>query len=69
MEIEGDCSRVLAALNLARSCSTLFGHVIDEFKSLGTSLCSCKFSHVRRVGYRLVHALARRAVISADTNV
>ena len=69
VEIEGDCSRVLAALNMARSCSTLFGYVIDECKSLGASLCSCKFSHVRREGNRLAHALARRAVISADTDV
>ena len=69
VEIEGDCSRVLAALNMARSCSTLFGHVIDECKSLGASLRSCKFNHVRREGNRLAHALARRAVISADMDV
>ncbi|XP_030928675.1 uncharacterized protein LOC115954851 [Quercus lobata] len=69
VEIEGDCSRVLAALNMARSCSTLFGYVIDECKSLGALLCSCKFSHVRREGNRLAHALARRAVISADMDV
>ena len=69
VEIEGDCSRVLAALIMARSCSTLFGHVIDECKSLGASLRSCKFNHVRREGNRLAHALARRAIISVDTDV
>ena len=69
VEMEGDCSRVLAALNMVRSCSTLFGHVIDECKSLGMSLCSCKFNHVRREGNRLVHVLAKRAVISVDMNV
>ncbi|KAL0013909.1 hypothetical protein SO802_000978 [Lithocarpus litseifolius] len=69
VEIEGDCSRVLAALNMAMRCSTLFGHVIDECKSLGTSLRSCKFSHVKREGNRLTHALARRVIISADTDV
>ena len=69
VEIEGDCSRVLTALNKARSCSTLFVHVIDECKSLGASLRSCKFSHVRREGNRLAYALVRRAVISTDTDV
>ena len=46
VEIEGDCARVLAALNMLKRCSTLFGHVIDDCKSLGASLRSCKFSHV-----------------------
>lgn len=45
VEIEGDCSRVLTTLNMTR-CGTLFGHVIDECKSLGVTLRSCKFSHV-----------------------
>ena len=43
--------------------------MIDECKSLGASLRSCKFSHVRREGNRLAHALGRRVVISADTDV
>ena len=46
VEIEGDCSRVITALNMPRRCGTLFGHVIDDCKSLGASLRSCKFSHV-----------------------
>ena len=69
VEIEGDCARVLAALNMLKRCSTLFGHVIDDCKSLGASLRSCKFSHVRREGNRLAHALARRVVLSADMDV
>ena len=30
--IEGDCSRVIAALNGFGRCRTLFGHIIDESK-------------------------------------
>ena len=54
---------------MPRRCGTLFGHVIDECKSLGVSLWSCKFSHVQREGNKLAHALSRRAVLSANTDV
>ena len=30
--IEGDCSRVIAALKGFGCCRTLFGHIIDESK-------------------------------------
>ena len=69
VEIKGDCSSFITALNMPKRCGTLFGHVIDDCKSLGASLRSCKFSHVRREGNRLAHALTRRAVLSVDTNV
>lgn len=66
VEIEGDCSRVISVLSVSRRCNTLFGHVIDERRSLGTSLRFCKFIHVRREGNRLTHALVKRAVLSVD---
>ena len=69
VEIEGDCSGVIKALIDPRRCSTLFGHVIDKSRSLGTSLQYCKFQHVLGEGNRLAHTLARRAVLSADTVV
>ena len=47
----------------------LFGHVIDDCKSLGASLRSCKFSHIRQEGNRLAYALARRIVLLVDTDV
>ena len=68
VEIEGDCSRVITTLNMLRRCGTLFGHVIDDCKSLGVSLQSCKFNHVRQEGNRSAHALASRAVLSIDTD-
>ena len=69
VELEGDCSRVISTLNASKSCNTLFGHVTDECRRVSTSLRFCKFQHVRRDGNRLAHALARRAILSADTNV
>ena len=69
VELEGDCSRVISTLNASKSCNTLFAHVTDECRRVSTSLRFCKFQHVRRDGNRLAHALARRAILSADTNV
>ena len=72
VEIEGDCSRLITALNMARRCGpcgTLFGHVIDDCKSLVESLRSGKFSHVRREGNRLAHVLVRKTVLSVDMDV
>ena len=69
VELEGDCSRVILALNALKSCNTLFGHVTDECRRVSTFLRFCKFQHVRREENRLAHTLARRAVLSAGTNV
>ena len=44
---EGDCLRIIQALKNIVSCKTLFGHVIEETKSLGCSMCFCQFQHVR----------------------
>ena len=67
--IEGDCSRVIAALKGFGRYRTLFGHIIDESKQIGGTLRSCLFQHVRREGNRLAHCLAKKAVLSADTDV
>ena len=64
VKLEGDCARVISALNALKSCNTLFGHVTDECRRVSTSLRFCKFQHVRREGNRLTHALARRAVLA-----
>ena len=67
--IEGDCSWVIAALKGFGRCRTLFGHIIDESKRIGGTLRSYLFQHVRREGNRLAHCLAKKAVLSADTDV
>lgn len=66
---EGDCQRVIQAINAPGACRTLFGHIIDEIRCFSSSLVGCSFIHVKREGNKLAHALARRAVLSADTDV
>ena len=66
---EGDCLRIINAINKKEPCHTLFGHIIEEIWSGTTSLVTCNFQHVRREGNKLAHALARRAVVFADTDV
>ena len=62
--IEGDCLLVIQALNNSGQCNTLYDHVVEETQSLGSTLQHYQFQHVRREGSRLVHALARGAVVS-----
>jgi len=66
---EGDYLRIINAINKKEPCHTLFGHIIEEIWSSTTSLVTCNFQHVRREGNKLAHALARRAVVSADIDV
>ena len=66
---EGDCQRVIQAINAPGACRTLFGHIIEEIHYFSSSLVSCSFIHVQRKGNKLAHALARRAVLSANTDV
>ena len=67
--VEGDCMRVVRALNGHGSCLTMFGHVIEETRRLGSCLELYSFHHVKREGNKLAHSLARRAVLSADLDV
>ena len=66
---EGDCQRVIQAINAPRACHTLFGHIIEEIHCFSSSLVGCSFLHVQREGNKLAHALVRRAVLSTDTDV
>ena len=66
--IEGDSLRVIQAIIDTRPVQTFYGHIIDEIKLL-SSLFTCSFLHVNRKGNMLAHALARRVVLSVDTEV
>ena len=68
MVIEGDSLHVIQAIVGTKSVQTLYGHIIEEIKLL-SSLFTCSFLHVNRKGNMLAHALARRAVLSAVTEV
>ena len=67
--IKGDCSWVIATLKGFGCCRTLFDHIIDESKLIGGTLRSCLFQHVRHEGNMLAHCLAKKTVLSADTDV
>ena len=41
--LEGDCLRVVRALNASGGCNTLYGHVVNETKRLGVALRHCSY--------------------------
>ena len=51
------------------SCLTMFGHMVEETRQLGSCLELCSFHHVKREGIKLAHSLARRAILFADLDV
>ena len=67
--MEGDCLQVVSALNSKVNCNTLYGNVVEETRHQACKFHFCRFTHVRRGGNKLAHALARRAVSSADLDV
>ena len=68
-EVEGDSLKVIQALNNPKPNRTQMGHIICDIQRLGAGMQSCTFNHTRRRGNRLVHSLAKRAVLVADTDV
>ncbi|XP_075655215.1 uncharacterized protein LOC142625444 [Castanea sativa] len=67
--MEGNCLRVVSALNSSGCCNTLYGNVVEETRRQAGLFHFCSFSHVRRGGNKLAHALARRAVSSTGLDV
>ena len=67
--MEGDCLRVVSALNSSASCNTMYGNVVEETRRQASKFLFCSFSHVHRGGNRLAHALARRTISSAGLDV
>ncbi|XP_075657295.1 uncharacterized protein LOC142627336 [Castanea sativa] len=67
--VEGDCLKAVQALKAREHCNTLYGTIIEDAHNQGASLQACHFQHVRRESNKLAHALARRAVLSADFDV
>ena len=48
MVFEGDCQKVIAAINSTGACHTLFGHIIKEICCLSSTLVTICFVHTRR---------------------
>ena len=69
MMLEGDCLKVVSALNSKDCCNTLYGNVVEETRHQACKFHFCRFTHVRPGGNKLAHALVRRAVSSADLDV
>lgn len=68
MQLEGDCSQVIKAIQDRVEDPCLpFDSICDEIFQLSSSFHSFSCSHVKRMGNRLAHALAR--FISLSTNV
>ena len=67
--VEGDFLRVVQALKAKERCNTLYENIIEDVCSQSLSLQFCQFQHVRRDENTLAHALARRAVSSANFDV
>ena len=45
--MEGDCLRVVSALNSSVSCNTMYGNVVEETRCQVSKFHFCSFSHVR----------------------
>ena len=67
--VEGDCLRVVSALNAFVCCNTLNGNVIEGTHRWCCQFLHCQFQHVRRRGNMLTHTLTKRVVSFANYNV
>uniref|UniRef100_A0A2N9G5T2 RNase H type-1 domain-containing protein n=1 Tax=Fagus sylvatica TaxID=28930 RepID=A0A2N9G5T2_FAGSY len=68
-EFEGDSKTVVAALNSSHPSPTSYGHLIKDAKVLTNSLVSYCFTHVKRQGNAMAHALARMAINTENIEV
>lgn len=68
MVVEGDSLWVIQAINDVRPVQTMYGHVVNDIRFLSSSV-SCSFLHEKHKSNKLAHALTRRAVSSANTDV
>ena len=60
-EFEGDYQTIVNALNAQHPSLAPFGLLIADAKELANKLQNFSFSHVKREGNCLAHALARKA--------
>ncbi len=60
-EFEGDSQTIVNALNAQHPSLAPFGLLLADAKELASKLQNFSFSHVKREGNRLAHALARKA--------
>ncbi|XP_030945916.1 uncharacterized protein LOC115970418 [Quercus lobata] len=63
-EFEGDSEVVCRALRSTESGHSSIGQIVKDIMSIIGSLSFFSFSHIRRQGNCVAHALARRAIVS-----
>ncbi|KAK9989549.1 hypothetical protein SO802_029788 [Lithocarpus litseifolius] len=66
---EGDSDIIYRELISTDPSLALHGHVIQDIRCLVSSFVSFSFTHVRRQGNNVAHALARWAINSSNSTV
>ena len=69
VEIEGDSTIIVQALNGTDTSHLAYGHVIDDTLTFSPLFQRLFFSHTQRSGNSVGHALARRAKKFCDNSV
>ena len=67
--LEGDSETIVKELMEPNPSLALHGHLIQDVKSLQNSFNSLNFTHVRREGNNVAHALARWAIKKPNLTV
>ena len=67
--VEGDCLWIVQALKALDRYNTLYENVIEYTHSQGCTVQHCQFQYGRQEGNKLAHTLARRTVLTANTDV
>ncbi|KAI3448534.1 hypothetical protein Pfo_005199 [Paulownia fortunei] len=62
--IEGDCLEVIQKLQVEVEDLSSIGHIIHNVRNKRKMLADCHFAYVRRFGNRVVHQVARNAVLN-----
>jgi ribonuclease HI len=64
IDLEGDSTSIVEAIQLTTPCSTIYGNLIEDIRHIARGLQSVQFLHVKREGNVMAHLLAKRAGIN-----